>query len=64
MGFARSFSTLLPSETHAGVDIGGTLVICAPRGIMPLRLGETVHITPTRDKLHFSDKQSGKRLEA
>ncbi|MCD1634765.1 sn-glycerol-3-phosphate ABC transporter ATP-binding protein UgpC [Martelella mediterranea] len=55
---------VLGSETHVEVDIGGTIVTCAPRGIMPLRLGETVHITPTRDKLHFFDKQSGKRLEA
>ncbi|MEO1987727.1 MAG: sn-glycerol-3-phosphate ABC transporter ATP-binding protein UgpC [Martelella sp.] len=55
---------VLGSETHVEVDIGGTIVTCAPRGIMPLRLGETVHITPTPDKLHFFDKQSGKRLEA
>ena len=55
---------VLGAETHVEVDIGGTIVTCAPRGIMPLRLGETVRITPDREKLHFFDPETGERLKA
>jgi multiple sugar transport system ATP-binding protein len=51
-------------ESIVTLDIDGHAVVVRAPGDTPLRSGETVRFDLRRDKLHFFDRASGKRLNS
>jgi multiple sugar transport system ATP-binding protein len=51
-------------ESIVTLDIDGRAVIVRAPGDTTLRIGETVHFDLRRDRLHFFDRASGKRLNS
>lgn len=57
-------SELLGSETHIFANMGDTLLTSVNAGSVHIAPGETIHLQPDLDHLHFYDAGTGQRLIA